>query len=420
LTTRLGSAKNELVTRTFAALRHRNYRLYFAGQAVSLVGTWMQIVASGWLVLRITDSAFLLGVITAMESLPSLFLSALAGALADAVDRRRIAIVTQSLAACQALALGLLVVTGHATFWSVFWLATFAGVVTAIDLPTRQSLVYDLVGPEDILNATALNSMLFNAARIVGPAFAALIIARAGEAANFFTNAVSYVFVVAALAALSVESPGATQGVRKLTSQVAEGIGYVVHHPVLGWLFGGMVIYSIFGFNYILLMPVIARFQLHGNASTFGLMMTSLGIGAFAGAAIMAGRRHGSLRSLLIMAFVFPLSLIVFALPHTLELSVLACAALGISMISFVVRFSTFLQTEVPDDMRGRTLGLYNTVLMGLAPFGALQAGALAQAWGAERALIFGALVCIAAAALMLLLPKPLTRVETDTAAENA
>ncbi|MDQ2818572.1 MAG: MFS transporter [Candidatus Eremiobacteraeota bacterium] len=401
------SAPNVVFTRTFAALRHRNYRLYATGQALSLIGTWMQIVASGWLVLRITDSAFLLGVVTAMESLPSLFISLYAGALADRLDRRRIAMWTQSLAALQALSLGVLVATRHATFWNVFWLALLAGLVNAIDLPVRQSLIYDLVGRRDILNATALNSMLFNAARIIGPAIAAIIIARFGEAVNFFANASSYVFVVIALGAMRLDRRAAGPKPHETVyEQMAQGVNYVVRHALLGRLFGGIIVFSIFGFNYILLMPVFARFALHGGANTLGLLLTCLGVGALAGSLMMAHRRKSSIRSLVVMAFVFPLALIAFAYSPTLPLAIVTVSVLGFTMILFVVRFSTFLQIEVPDAMRGRAMGLYNTCMMGLAPIGALQAGALAQAFGAGRSLAVGAAVCLVATAALLAAPK--------------
>ncbi|MBC5824158.1 MAG: MFS transporter [Candidatus Eremiobacteraeota bacterium] len=407
MSTRIASTGNVIFARTFAAFRHRNYRLYFGGQTLSLIGTWMQIVASGWLVLRITDSAFLLGVVTAMESLPSLFLSLFAGALADTLDRRRIAMWTQSLAGMQALALGILVITHHATFWNVFWLALFAGLVNAIDLPVRQSLVYDLVGRRDILNAIALNSMLFNVARIIGPAIAAIIIARAGEAVNFFANATSYIFVVFALGAMRLnDGAGKPQRRENVYDQMAQGVRYVVHHPLLARLFAGIVVFSIFGFNYILLMPVFARFTLHGGANTLGLLLTCLGIGALGGSFTMAGRRKGSMRTLVIMAFVFPISLIAFAYSPTLLVAIFTVMGLGYAMILFVVRFSTFLQIEVPDAMRGRAMGLYNTCMMGLAPIGALQAGAFAQALGAGRALAIGAAVCVVATLALLFFPR--------------
>ncbi len=420
---RISTTSSELLSRTFAALRHRNYRLYFAGQAFSLIGTWMQIVAAGWLVLRITDSAFLLGVVTAMESLPSLFLSLFAGALADMLDRRRIAMLTQALAALQALGLGILVVTHHATFWSVFWLALFAGLVNAIDLPVRQSLVYDLVGQEDILNATALNSMLFNLARIIGPAITAVVITRAGEAINFFANAASYIFVIVALSAIRLGPPARAEFHRNLAEQMRDGVRYVIEHPLLGRLFAGMLVFSIFGFNYILLMPVFARFELHGGPAVLGLLLTCLGIGALAGSVTMAGRQKGSIRSLIVMAFVFPIALVAFSYSRTLLVAVITVVILGLSMIHFIVRFSSFLQTEVPDAMRGRIMGLYNTFLMGLAPIGALQAGAIAQAWGAGNALGIGAVVCMAATGALLFLPKRAIRTrenldaKTDTAA---
>ncbi|HEY7980788.1 MAG TPA: MFS transporter [Candidatus Eremiobacteraceae bacterium] len=399
-----------LLARTFAALRHRNYRLYFIGMVISLTGGWMQIVAAGWLVLRVTSSPLLLGVITAMETLPALFFSLLAGALADRIDKRRFAMITQSLLALQALGLGLLVRTHTASFWPIFWLALFAGVVSSFDVPVRQSLLFDLVGPEDIINATALNSVIFNVARIVGPTIAALIIVRSGEAVNFFANALSFVFVVWALWSIRI-GPGAAaaRAARRsepLRRQIAYGVGYAFAHPLLARMFAALFVFSVFGFNYILLMPVFAKYVLHGGAHALGILMTCLGVGALLGSLSMAGRARTSLRSLVVTGLLFPASLVVFALTHTLVAASIAVGALGLCMVQFAVRFSSLLQMESGADVRGRVLGLYNTVLVGLAPLGALQAGALAQAYGAGIALAGGAVVCSAAVIVAVVWPR--------------
>ncbi len=394
------SLRAAAVERTLRALRHPNYRLYICGQVLSLVGTWMQIVAVGWLVVRMTGSPFLLGVVTAVETLPALFFSLLAGASADLLDKRRIAIVTQSLCALQALVLGILVATRHATFWNVFWLALFVGVVEAFDLPVRQSLVYDIVGAEDLLNAAALNSVVFNVARIVGPAIAALIIERAGEAANFFANAASYVFVVAALVAMRTEPPEARESRPEVVVRHAvEGLTYVARHPLLGRLFAALIIYSIFGFNYVLLMPVVVRLQLHLSAAALGILLSSLGIGALAGSLTLAGRRRSRLSTLAVWSFLFPVTLVAFPFAHHLVSAVLVVAAIGFAMVQFVIRLTTLLQMRSADDMRGRVLGVYNTLMMGLAPVGSLQAGALAERFGASTALAAGGYACLLASA---------------------
>jgi predicted MFS family arabinose efflux permease len=392
------SLRTGVFGQTVRALRHRNYRLYISGQIFSLIGTWMQIVAVGWLVVRITSSPFLLGVVTAMETLPALFFSLLAGAGADLVDKRRVAIITQSLCAVQALALGVLVAMGKATFWPVFWLALFVGVVNAFDLPVRQSLVFDIVGAEDLLNASALNSVVFNIARIIGPAVAALIIERAGEAVNFFANAGSYAFVVFALIAMRTEPPQARQGAHLVVFRHAlEGVAAIARHPLLSKLFIALIVYSIFGFNYVLLMPVIVRLELHLTAGALGLLLSSLGAGALLGSLALAGRGKSSFSSLITMSFIFPASIMAFSLARELPVAVILVAVLGFAMVQFVVRLTTFLQTAAADDMRGRVLGLYNTLLMGLAPLGSLQAGALAQRFGASVALGVGADICLVA-----------------------
>ncbi|MDQ6767483.1 MAG: MFS transporter [Candidatus Eremiobacteraeota bacterium] len=392
------SLRNRFVSRTFSALRHRNYRLYFSGQVFSLIGTWMQIVAVGWLVLRITNSPLLLGVVTAMETLPSLFFSLVAGSIADLFDKRRIAIVTQSLAAAQALALGVLVATNHATFWNIFWLALFAGMINAFDLPVRQSLIFDIVGTEDLLNASALNSVVFNIARVIGPAIAAAIIEGYGETANFFANAASYAFVVAALIAMRTEPVVSRSDAHVLLFRHAlDGLAYVARHPLLSRLFLALVIYSIFGFNYVLLMPVVVKLELHRSAGALGLLLSCLGAGALFGSLTLAARGRGRFSSLSAMSFIFPASIIAFSLARNLVAAAVLVAFLGFAMVQFVVRFTTFLQTEAGDEMRGRVLGLYNMVLMGLSPLGALQAGALAERLGASTTLAIGGDICIPA-----------------------
>lgn len=408
------SLRVQIVNRTFRALRHRNYRLYFCGQIFSLIGTWMQIVAVGWLVLRITNSPLLLGLVSAMETLPSLFFSLVAGSLADMLDKRRIAIVTQSLAALQALVLGALVLTDHATFWNVFWLALFAGLVNAFDLPVRQSLVFDIVGEQDLMNATALNSVVFNIARIVGPAIAAIIIEHSGEAANFFANGLSYAFVVAALIGMRIEPPEAKGNAYLVLARHAlDGLAYVARHPMLARLFVALIVWSIFGFNYVLLMPVVAKLELHRSASALGLLLSSLGVGALIAALSLAGRVRSRFASLSAMSFIFPASVIAFALAHNIVLAVVLVAVLGFAMVQFVVRLTTFLQTEAGGAMRGRVLGLYNMILMGLSPVGALQAGALAQHFGAGTALAIGGDVCLVAS-LLLWLTRPTARRQVE------
>ena len=409
------SLRRELLTRTFSALRHRNYRLYVSGQVLSLVGTWMQIVAVGWLVLRITNSPLLLGVVTAMETLPSLFFSLVAGAIADLFDKRRIAIVTQTLAAVQALALGLLVATGHATFANIFWLALGAGIINAFDLPVRQSLIFDIVGAEDLLNASALNSVVFNIARIIGPAIAAIIIESAGEAANFFANAVSYAFVVTALASMRTEPVEVREDAHVvLVRHALDGVAYVARHPLLARLFAALIVYSIFGFNYVLLMPVVVKLALHRSAAALGLLLSCLGVGALTGSLALAARGKTRFASLSAMSFVFPASIIAFALAKDLAAAALLVAFLGFSMVQFVVRLTTFLQTEADEEMRGRVLGLYNMLLMGLAPLGALQAGALAERFGASITLAVGGDICLLASFwLWFARPQGFRQVET-------
>jgi MFS family permease len=408
------SLRSAILGRTLRAFRHRNYRLYFSGQIFSLIGTWMQIVAVGWLVIRITNSPLLLGIVTAMETLPALFFSLIAGAGADLLDKRRVAITTQSLLALQALALGTLVAYGRANFWSIFALALFAGLVNAFDLPVRQSLIFDIVGAEDLLNASALNSVVFNIARIIGPAVAALIIERAGEAANFYANAASYIFVVAALIAMRTTPPEATEiqhGV--LVRHAFAGIVEIARHPLLSRIFIALGVYSIFGFNYVLLMPVVVKLELHLTAGALGLLLSCLGAGALVGSLALAGRSRSNFNTLTVFSFLFPTSIIAFSLVHQLAAAVVFVAALGFTMVQFVIRLTTFLQTEAGEGLRGRALGLYNMLMMGLAPLGSLQAGALAERFGGSVALGVGADVCLIAS-IWLWLGRPRRRRAED------
>jgi len=281
-------------------------------------------------------------------------------------------------------------------------------MINAFDLPVRQSLIYDIVGADDLVNASALNSMVFNIARIIGPAIAATIIVHAGEAANFFANAASYAFVVTALANMRTSAGGllARNWRRNIRQSAFNGVAYVMRQPLLARVFAALIVYSIFGFNYVLLMPVIAKIQLHGTATALGFLLSSLGAGALAAALTLAARGGVRFRALVGMSFAFCLSLFGFALVRNLFWGSLVAAVVGFCMVQFSVRLSTFLQTEAKGTMRGRVLGLYNMFMMGLAPVGALQAGALAERFGAGIALAIGGGCCLLASLLLVSLPR--------------
>jgi MFS family permease len=386
--------------RVLRSLDHRNFRLFFAGQLISLTGTWMQSIAQAWLVYRLTDSALLLGLTGFLGQIPVFLFAPFGGALADKGNRRRILICTQAASMLLASVLAWLSLSGQIQVSHILLLAALLGMVNAIDIPTRQSFIVDLVGREDLMNAIALNSSMFNAARIVGPAVAGLTVATVGEGWCFFANAVSYVAVIASLAL--IRTPQKTQAPLpgSVFASIVEGFSFVRRTKPVRALLALLGLVSIVGMPYAVLMPIFADRILQGGASGLGLLMGASGIGALIGALMLAARQ--GLRGLggwvAFSCAGFGIGLILFSFSRWFWLSAALLVPIGFFMMVQMASSNTLIQSMVPDRLRGRVMAVYSMMFMGMAPFGALLAGALADGLGAPAALALGGALCVAAA----------------------
>jgi MFS family permease len=389
---------------SFRALHHRNYRLFAAGQLVSLVGTWMQTVALGWLIYQLTHSAFLLGLAGFLGQIPSLVLSPLAGVWADRWDRHRMVIGVQVLFMVQASLLGALVLSGRATIVGILALNLFAGLVSAVDVPARQSFMIELVSDRaDLPNAIALNSSIFNVARLVGPSIAGLLLGVVGAGALFVVNAVSYAAVLAALLAIRV--PRAEHHHRAaagVLSHLADGVRYVAGHPAIRTVLLLLAFVGLVGSPYSVLMPVFATDVLHGGAHTLGFLVASIGVGALGGAMFLARRRTvrglGTVIAWAVAAF--GTGLVALSLVRREWMACLVLAVTGFGLMVHMASSNTILQTLVDHDKRGRVMALYTVAFMGTMPVGSFLHGAAAGRVGPRWTVGVGGACCLVAAAL--------------------
>lgn len=384
---------------SFRALRHRDFRRYWSGQLVSLVGSWMQSVAQGWLMHRLTHSAFMLGLLSFMQFLPVLFLALPAGVLVDRVDRRRLLLVTQSVMLAQAATLALLVTFDVVQPWMVLALGFVFGCANAFDLPTRQSFVIDLVGREDLPNGIALNSAAFNTARIVGPAVAGVLVATIGEQGCFAINALSFVAVLASLIAMRPVHREPAPAARAVET-LREGLVYVWRTRSIRRLLLLLACTTSLGFQYSTLLPVYARDLLHGGPRTYGLLLSAFGAGSLVSALWMTQRldRPALRRNLLVGLVVAGLGMAAFAWSRVVVLSAIAGFAGGLGIILFVSSTNTLVQMTTDDAFRGRVMGFYTLMFVGTAPIGALAVGVIAQRFGAPTATSLGAVALLAGA----------------------
>jgi len=382
------------------AFRHRNYRLFFAGQLTSLVGTWMQTVAQSWLVYRLTGSATLLGLVGFASQFPIFLLSPIAGAVADAYPRRRTMIVIQSLMMLLAFPLAALTLMNRIQVWHVIVLAILLGFVNAFDIPVRQSFVVEMVGREDLINAIALNSSMMNGARIIGPAVAGVLVSIVGEGWCFLINGLSYLAVIIGLTFITAGNnrPREHQGSR--VEAIFEGFRFALDTRPVRALLLLLGVVSLMGMPYSVLMPIFADGILKGGAKGLGLLMGSSGIGALIGAAVLAGRQgvRGLGNWVMFACAGFGTSLILFSLSRNFWLSTLLLMPVGFSMMVQMASSNTLIQSMVPDRLRGRVMALYSMMFLGMAPFGALLAGILANLMGAPSTVALGGAVCIAGA----------------------
>jgi MFS family permease len=383
------------------ALRHRNYRLFFAGQAVSLVGTWMQQVAQAWLILELTNDPFMLGLVTAAAFLPVLVLGLFGGLVADALPKRRTLIATQTVQMLLAFVLGVLTATGRVEVWQILVLATLLGITNAVDMPTRQAFAVEMVGREDVANAVALNSALFNGARIVGPAIAGLAIGAFGVATAFMLNGLSFLAVIVAYALMrdgELHSPPPLlrpESIRAVGTTLAEGLRYVRSTELVLLATVTVGLASTFGMNFGVMVPALARDVLHTDATGFGFLMAASGIGALAAALLIAfsGRsRPGIIAG---GAALLGAGLVVAAAIHSFGPALLAMGVVGFGAIGMAATANTTIQLNVPDELRGRVISVYTTVFVGSTPFGALVIGWLASRFGVDASLAIAGVACV-------------------------
>jgi MFS family permease len=382
------------------ALKSRNYRLFFSGQGVSLIGTWLTRVATSWLVYRMTGSAWLLGVVGFAGQIPVFFLAPFAGVWADKVDRHKLLIATQVLSLVESAALAALTLPGLITVWEIIALNVFQGVINAFDMPTRQAFVVEMVDRrEDLPNAIALNSSLVNAARLIGPSMAGLLIAWVGEGGCFAIDAVSYLGVILSLWMMRV-TPRPARPARKVLPQLVEGFRYAAGFRPIRAVLTLLALMSLMGLPYMVLMPVMAKDILHGNAATLGYLMAVSGLGALGGALFLASRNTvvGLGKVAAFSAAGFGLALVGFGGSRFVWLSFLLMVPVGAGMMIQMAASNTIVQTLVDEDKRGRVMSFYTMALVGTTPFGSLFAGVLAEHLGAPRTLMIGGAVCVAGA----------------------
>lgn len=393
------AGKLKLILRAF---KYRNYRLFFGGQCISLVGTWMQTVALSWLVYRLTGSALLLGITGFASQAPSLLLAPLTGVAADRFDRRRIILITQVLAMLQALALAGLVLYGRPQVWQLVALAAVLGVINSFDMPARQSFVVEMVEKrEDLANAIALNSSMFNSARLVGPSIAGVCIAAFGEGLCFLLNGLSYIAVIAALLAMRIKPRAGAGRPGRFDRSFMGGVSYVLGFPPIKYIMLMMALGSLLGMPYAVLMPAYVKEILHGGPRTLGFLMACSGAGALAGALRLAGRRNpaGLERGIPLFTGIFGAGLLGFSLSSSFALSAAFLFLSGFGMISFMASANTVIQTLVDEDKRGRVMSLYTVAFMGMAPFGSLLAGWTASRLGVAHTMSLNGLFLLAGTA---------------------
>jgi MFS family permease len=393
----------------FRSLRHRNFRLFVGGQLISLIGTWMQTVAQSWLVYRLTGSSLLLGTVGFSSQIPVFLLSPLGGILADRHDRRVIVVATQTASMLLAGALAFFTLSGTVRVWHVITISALLGVVNAFDVPARQSFLVEMVGKDDLMNAIALNSSMFNGARVVGPGIAGLLVAELGEAWCFLLNAASYLAVIAGLLMMQIHKPRRRVSEGSPLAQIIEGFQFAWSTVPVRDILLLVGVISAVGMPYTVLMPIFADQILHGGARGLGILMSATGLGALAGALFLASRSsvRGLGRWVAVAAAGFGVSMGLFAYSPYFWLSAAALVPTGGFMMLQMASSNTLLQAMVPDDLRGRVMALYSMMFMGMAPLGSLFAGAAATGIGAPMAVGLGSAVALIGAALFAVrLPK--------------
>jgi MFS family permease len=399
------------------ALKYRNYKLFFSGQIISLTGTWMQQVALSWLVYSLTGSAFILGVVGFSSQVPTFILAPFAGVLIDRWDKHKIIIVTQTLLMIIAFLFAFLIYSGLVQVWHIILLNIAAGFINGFDMPARQSFMIEIVEKrEDLSNAIALNSSVFNAARLVGPSVAGLFIAVVGEAACFLINGISFIAVIIALLAMQIK-PFVPAEIKEknVLAGLKEGAKYTFGFQPIRSLILLIALMSLWGMPYTVLMPVFAKDILHGGAHTLGFLMGAIGVGAFSGAIYLASRKSvlGLGKLIIFAGILFGIGLIFFSQSQNLYLSLFFLTITGASMMTQSASCNTILQTIVDDKMRGRVMSFYTMSFTGMMPFGSLISGSIASAVGAPETLTIGGIICICGGILFATQLKTIRRLVT-------
>jgi len=381
------------------AFDHRNYRLFFSGQSISLIGTWMTRIATSWLVYRLTNSPLLLGIVGFAGQIPSFLLAPVAGVLIDRWNRHRLLVVTQALAMVQSIALAALTLTGVIKIWHVIALSLFQGVINAFDMPARQAFVVEMVERrEDLANAIALNSSMVNAARLLGPSLAGVIIAAMGEGWCFLLDGISYLAVIASLLLMKI-LPAVAEEIAEenIFREFREGWNYIINFAPIRNMLALLSLVSLVGMPYTVLMPIFANGILGGGPYTLGWLMAASGVGALMGALFLAARKTvlGLGKFIPIMAGAFGAGLIAFSFSRTLWLSLLMLVVTGLGFMVQMAVCNTLLQTITEEDMRGRVMSYYTVAVMGMTPFGSLLAGVVAARIGAPHTLLISGILCI-------------------------
>jgi MFS family permease len=394
-------AKDSTVAFMLRALRYRNYRLFFGGQSVSLIGTWMTRIATSWLIYRLTHSALLLGVVSFAGQIPTFLLAPFAGVWVDRWNRHRVLVVTQVLAMLQSFALAALALAGRIKVWDVLWLSVFQGLINAFDMPARQAFVVEMVEDRrDLSNAIALNSSMVNMARLIGPSVAGVIIAAVGEGYCFLIDGVSYLAVIASLLLMRVSGSRPQRVAKKTLTELAEGWQYVSRFAPIRSILLLLALVSLMGMPYTVLMPIFAGTILHGGPHTLGFLMGAAGVGALTAAFRLAARRSvlGLGKLTAISAALFGGGLVAFSRSHWLWLSLILMFFVGFGMMQQMASSNTIVQTILEEDKRGRVMSYYAMAFTGMAPFGSLLAGAVADRIGAPATLLISGACCIAGA----------------------
>jgi MFS family permease len=394
---------NNAVWLLLRSLRNRNYRLFFTGQGLSLIGTWMQNLALSWLIYRLTNSPLYLGIVGFSSQIPTFIVAPFGGVLADKWDRKRILMATQFLEMLQAFAVTILAMTGTIQTWHIIALSAFLGIINGFDMPARQAFVYELVdNRNDLPNAIALNSLIFNGARLIGPTIAGILIAATGEGICFLINAISFIPVLVAFAAMKIGPRKTPAHNGPLLSGLKDGIGYAFGFVPIKAILILLAFIGLVAMPYVVLMPVFARDILSGDSKTLGFLMAASGTGAVAGALFLASQKTVRRLSSIILSSlcIFAVGVIIFSMSRTLWFSLIMMTLVGFGLMVLIASINTLLQTIVDDDKRGRIMSLYSMAFIGMAPFGSLLAGAVAHSIGAPLAVQLCGALCLLATAL--------------------